>query len=106
MASKTETLAPASENEKAQISSGDSTSATVENANVPVVDEETERRLMKKLDRRIIPVCCWIYLMNFMDRGELRTRLPSRYLTTFANFMCAQLVSATRVFSESKRIWA
>jgi MFS family permease len=35
---------------------------------IPVVDAETEARLIKKLDRRIIPVCCWIYLMNFMDR--------------------------------------
>lgn len=37
---------------------------------IPVVDEETEKRLLKKLDRRIIPIACWIYLMNFMDRGE------------------------------------
>jgi hypothetical protein len=66
-----ENLAPASENEKAQISSGDSTSATAENGAIPVVSDETERRLLKKLDRRIIPVACWIYLMNFMDRGEL-----------------------------------
>lgn len=36
----------------------------------PVVDEETEKRLLKKLDRRIIPCICWIYLMNFMDRGR------------------------------------
>jgi hypothetical protein len=63
-------IAPSSDNEKAHISSGDSTSATVENGTpIPVVSEEIEKRLMKKLDRRIIPVCCWIYLMNFMDRG-------------------------------------
>jgi len=62
-------IAPSSDNEKAHISSGDSTSATVENGTpIPVVSEEIEKRLMKKLDRRIIPVCCWIYLMNFMDR--------------------------------------
>lgn len=68
MATK-ETLAPPpNENEKAQISSGDSTSATAENGTIPVVDEETEKRVIKKLDRRIIPVACWIYLMNFMDR--------------------------------------
>lgn len=35
-----------------------------------VVSAEEERRLMQKLDRRIIPMVCWIYLMNFMDRGE------------------------------------
>ncbi|KAF4958722.1 hypothetical protein FSARC_10947 [Fusarium sarcochroum] len=35
---------------------------------VPFVDEETEKRILRKLDRRIIPCVCWIYLMNFMDR--------------------------------------
>lgn len=34
-----------------------------------IVDAETEKRLLKKLDIRIIPMICWIYLMNFMDRG-------------------------------------
>ena len=33
------------------------------------VDAEVEKQLLKKLDRRIIPMICWIYLMNFMDRG-------------------------------------
>lgn len=37
-----------------------------------IVSAEEEKRLMKKLDRRIIPMVCWIYLMNFMDRGECR----------------------------------
>lgn len=32
------------------------------------VDKETEKRLLKKLDMRIIPMVCWIYLMNFTDR--------------------------------------
>jgi hypothetical protein len=27
------------------------------------VDKETERRLLKKLDIRIIPMVCWIYLV-------------------------------------------
>ncbi|KXJ87475.1 major facilitator superfamily domain-containing protein [Microdochium bolleyi] len=34
----------------------------------PPPGEEVEARILKKLDRRIIPMCCWIYLMNFMDR--------------------------------------
>ena len=42
----------------------------VENAAMPNgVDPETEKALLKKLDRRLIPMICWIYLMNFMDRG-------------------------------------
>jgi hypothetical protein len=56
------------------------------------VDKETEKRLMKKLDRRIIPVCCWIYLMNFMDRGKSGTPFDehSQRLTS------GQLASAMR----------
>jgi hypothetical protein len=33
------------------------------------VDELTEKKLLRKLDIRIVPMICWIYLMNFMDRG-------------------------------------
>ena len=39
-------------------------------AQLAVVDAATEKRLLRKLDMRIIPMICWIYLMNFMDRGE------------------------------------
>lgn len=46
--------------------------AEVENAGTSdLVDEITERKLMRKLDLRIIPMVMWIYLMNFMDRGRL-----------------------------------
>lgn len=42
----------------------------VDNAGTSLaVDAETEKRLLRKLDMRIIPMICWIYLMNFMDRG-------------------------------------
>lgn len=34
-----------------------------------VVDIETEKKILRKLDIRIIPMVMWIYLMNFMDRG-------------------------------------
>ena len=37
---------------------------------VAFVDDATEKRILRKLDRRIIPCVCWIYLMNFMDRGK------------------------------------
>lgn len=37
---------------------------------VTTIDKETERRLLRKLDIRIIPTVIWIYLMNMMDRGE------------------------------------
>jgi hypothetical protein len=39
-------------------------SEQVENAGTSIaVDAETERRLLRKLDIRIIPMICWIYLM-------------------------------------------
>jgi hypothetical protein len=42
---------------------------------IAVVDKLTERKLMAKLDRRIVPMVMWIYLMNFMDRGSLPCKL-------------------------------
>ncbi|CAA9956429.1 hypothetical protein P3342_000048 [Pyrenophora teres f. teres] len=35
------------------------------------VDAATEKRLLRKLDIRIVPMICWIYLMNFMDRVNI-----------------------------------
>ena len=55
----------------------------VENAGSSVaVDAETEKRLLRKLDIRIIPMICWIYLMNFMDRGMSGPRELGNALTT------------------------
>jgi hypothetical protein len=49
----------------------------VENAGTSIaVDAETEKRLLRKLDIRIIPMICWIYLMNFMDRGMFSLHEP------------------------------
>ncbi|PVI04227.1 MFS general substrate transporter [Periconia macrospinosa] len=53
----------------------DSPPEKVESAYDPAVprtvDAETERRLLRKLDLRLIPMICWIYLMNFMDRVNI-----------------------------------
>ncbi|KAL8369863.1 hypothetical protein RB595_000287 [Gaeumannomyces hyphopodioides] len=38
---------------------------------VEEVDRETERRVLRKLDVRIIPICVWIYLLNMMDRVSI-----------------------------------
>jgi hypothetical protein len=70
-----------------------SDSPTNENS-VPFVSEETEKRILTKLDRRIIPCVCWIYLMNFMDRGKSNDKC---LLTTTAdidisrNWQCSSL---------------
>lgn len=34
------------------------------------VDPKTEKKIMTKLDKRIVPMIMWVYLMNMMDRGE------------------------------------
>jgi hypothetical protein len=36
-----------------------------------IIDKATERRLMRKLDARIVWVVMWTYLMNFMDRVNI-----------------------------------
>ncbi|KAI5917585.1 MFS transporter [Camillea tinctor] len=29
------------------------------------------KRLSRSLDARILPLCCWLYLLNFLDRGNI-----------------------------------
>jgi hypothetical protein len=61
------------------------------------IDKETEKKLLRKLDVRIIPMICWIYLMNFMDRGEYST-FCSLYCTDCNSeyWECSALPPGTR----------
>ncbi|KAI9147184.1 transporter [Paramyrothecium foliicola] len=59
---------PPAEGEKEGLSIPNDLEAVENPGTTAVVDAETERWLLKKLDVRIIPMVCWIYLMNFMDR--------------------------------------
>ena len=34
-------------------------------------DEKHNQRLNRVLDVRIVPLCCWLYLLNFLDRGNI-----------------------------------
>lgn len=36
-----------------------------------VYDEAMNRKLNRILDWRVLPVCCWLYLLNFLDRGNI-----------------------------------
>ncbi|CAN9446893.1 unnamed protein product [Alternaria alternata] len=42
-----------------------------QNGSMVEIDAATEARLLRKLDIRIVPMICWIYLMNFMDRVNI-----------------------------------
>ena len=33
--------------------------------------ERHNRKLNRRLDIRILPLCCWVYLLNFLDRGNI-----------------------------------
>ena len=36
----------------------------------PVLTPEQERRLYRKIDVRLLPILCIMYLCSFLDRGE------------------------------------
>lgn len=36
-----------------------------------VLDENRNKRLNRRLDLRLLPLCCWLYLLNFLDRGNI-----------------------------------
>lgn len=33
--------------------------------------EQRNRKMNRRLDMRILPLCCWVYLLNFLDRGNI-----------------------------------
>ncbi|KAJ3714646.1 MFS general substrate transporter [Lentinula guzmanii] len=37
----------------------------------PILSEEEERKLWRKIDFRLMPILCVMYLMSFMDRGNI-----------------------------------
>ncbi|KAF8828406.1 hypothetical protein HHX47_DHR4000729 [Lentinula edodes] len=39
----------------------------------PVLSEDNERKLWRKIDLRLMPILCVMYLMSFMDRGNIGT---------------------------------
>lgn len=52
-------------------SSSGKVESRLEDQPVEEVDKMTERRVLRKLDKRIVPMVMWCYLMNMMDRGKL-----------------------------------
>lgn len=50
---------------------------------IDVHDVAQNRKLNRRLDLRVLPLCCWVYLLNFLDRGTASlscTFLSSRLL--------------------------
>jgi len=63
---------PASIDEKeqeAQLENRDSESASYVSPPYKLTEEQ-EAKLWKKIDRRLMPILCLMYLMSFLDRGE------------------------------------
>jgi hypothetical protein len=36
---------------------------------IDIYDEKQNKKLNRRLDLRVLPLCCWVYLLNFLDRG-------------------------------------
>jgi hypothetical protein len=36
-----------------------------------VEDKQRSKRLVRRMDLRILPLCAWIYLLNYLDRGNI-----------------------------------
>lgn len=43
-----------------------------EHGEIDIHDQKHNKKLNRRLDLRVLPLCCWVYLLNFLDRGKLR----------------------------------
>ncbi|KAI1770044.1 MFS transporter [Hypoxylon cercidicola] len=50
---------------------GGKTATSLENTNEEEFDHQRSKRLNRRLDYRILPLCGWLYLLNFLDRGNI-----------------------------------
>lgn len=41
-----------------------------EHGEIDIYDEKYNKKLNRRLDLRVLPLCCWVYLLNFLDRGK------------------------------------
>ncbi|KAF3008190.1 hypothetical protein E8E14_007999 [Neopestalotiopsis sp. 37M] len=57
--------------EQIEKQSGEAIGAGPETITTDVYDETMNRNLNRILDWRVLPVCCWLYLLNFLDRGNI-----------------------------------
>jgi hypothetical protein len=67
------------EGREAAAEEGVSVDGEVVDVDMDVHDEKANQRLNRRLDKRILPLCCWVYLLNFLDRGTILScpSLPS-----------------------------
>ncbi len=46
---------------------------------IDINDAAQNKRLNRRLDLRVLPLCCWVYLLNFLDRGASPSGGPSAF---------------------------
>lgn len=48
---------------------------------IDIHDENYNKKINRQLDLRVLPLCCWVYLLNFLDRGtSIRISSSSNFL--------------------------
>jgi hypothetical protein len=49
-------------------------------------DKARSRRLVRTLDLHILPLCAWIYLLNYLDRGNVSLVTRHRLVKSGSDF--------------------
>ncbi|KAK6954836.1 hypothetical protein Daesc_004805 [Daldinia eschscholtzii] len=53
------------------VEEGKDVKPSLEETTVEEFDHHRSKLLNRRLDLRILPLCCWLYLLNFLDRGNI-----------------------------------
>jgi len=78
-------------------------SGTVESeASVAEIDYEAEKRLVRKIDRHIVPVIMLLYLLSFLDRSPVFLNPPTK---RHAHYHFLGSILAMHVSMDWRRTW-
>lgn len=72
-----------------------------EGEDIDINDVAQNKRLNRQLDLRVLPLCCWVYLLNFLDRGKLHTQGGSSGRFNASN--CGKATLAMPAYSTPRR---
>lgn len=64
-------MAHATEKDAIVTAASSPTASTTPDESTPIIDPQVEKRILRKLDTKVVPVLWFLFLVSFVDRGNI-----------------------------------